>query len=250
MKRTTTIILCFVLLSGLVTMAGNFRYVSGGRLTVDERYDRDVDRVLEKRLRSWQSRLDGRMNQVIGRCENTLTVAHPEGSLNNFCTDMLLAQTRGTIGQAADAALLNNRAMRRSLPSGDVTVGMVYETLPFDDEVVVLELKGKDLQRLVETVARRGTETFAGIRLTVRGNRLESFTIGGQALDPDRIYRLVTIDYLADGSGGMSPLRRALSATPTGHYLRDCMIREIEMLTRAGQTVKGSVDGRFLRLEP
>ncbi|MBQ7162442.1 MAG: 5'-nucleotidase C-terminal domain-containing protein [Bacteroidales bacterium] len=250
MKRTTTVIFCIVLLSGLVATAGNFRYVSGGRLAVDKRYDADVDPVLEKRLRSWQSRLEGQMNQVIGHCDRTLSVEHPEGSLNNLCTDMLLAQTREVIGLPADAALLNNRGIRRSLPQGDITVGMVYEALPFDDEVVVLELKGSDLQRLVEAVARRGTETFANIRLTVRGNRLESFTIGGEELDPDRIYRLATIDYLAAGSGGMSPLRRALSSTPTGHYLRDCMIREIEMLTRAGQTVKGEVDGRFKRVEP
>lgn len=123
MKRTTTVIFCIVLLSGLVATAGNFRYVSGGRLAVDKRYDADVDPVLEKRLRSWQSRLEGQMNQVIGHCDRTLSVEHPEGSLNNLCTDMLLAQTREVIGLPADAALLNNRGIRRSLPQGDITVG-------------------------------------------------------------------------------------------------------------------------------
>jgi len=250
MKRILTTILFSALLTGFVPASGGFRYVSGGRLAVDERYDRDIDRALQRRLHSRYVQMEGQMNQVIGRCARRLKAEDPEGALNNFCADLLLRQTREIIGFEADLALINNHALRKDLPQGEITVGMVYEVLPFDDELVVLELQGKDLQRLVQTVARRGSETFADLRLTERDKHLVDFTVGGLALDPQRTYRLVTIDYLAEGSGGMSVLRSALSMTKTGYFLRDCMIREFEMATREGREVTSRIDGRFKSIEP
>ena len=93
---------------------------------------------------------------------------------------------------------------------GDITVGDVFEILPFENSLCVLTMKGTDLRRLFEAIASLHGEGVSGIRLEITkdGKLLNAF-VGEKPLKDDQLYTVATIDYLADGNGRMDAFLQA-----------------------------------------
>jgi 2',3'-cyclic-nucleotide 2'-phosphodiesterase (5'-nucleotidase family) len=103
----------------------------------------------------------------------------------------------------------NNGGIRAGLPRGPITYGQLYAVLPFDNQLMALDLTGAQVLRILEQslVERAGAMQVAGMTFRFSmskpvGQRVLEATVGGQPLDPERVYRLVTIDYLAAGGDG------------------------------------------------
>jgi 2',3'-cyclic-nucleotide 2'-phosphodiesterase (5'-nucleotidase family) len=75
---------------------------------------------------------------------------------------------------------------------------------------LVLDLKGQDLIDAMKVYASRGGD---GVSSQVRATfdpdtkELVSLTVNGKAVDPDKTYKVATIDYLAGGGDYMTPLK-------------------------------------------
>lgn len=106
--------------------------------------------------------------------------------------------------------LVNMGGLRNILPEGDITVGDVFEILPFENSLCVLTMKGTDLRRLFEAIASLHGEGVSGIRLEITkdGKLLNAF-VGEKPLKDDQLYTVATIDYLADGNGRMDAFLQA-----------------------------------------
>ena len=109
--------------------------------------------------------------------------------------------------------------LRNILPEGDITVGDVFEILPFENSLGVLTMKGTDLRRLFEAIASLHGEGVSGIRLeiTKNGKLLNAF-VGEKPLKDDQLYTVATIDYLADGNGRMDAFLQAEKTQPYADY--------------------------------
>ncbi len=82
---------------------------------------------------------------------------------------------------------------------------------PFDNRIVVEEISGADLADAFDVMASRGGDgVSAGVEAVFdpATKKCTSITIGGKPLDKGRIYRVATIDYLANGGDYMEPLTR------------------------------------------
>ncbi len=92
---------------------------------------------------------------------------HPpatESPLANLMTDALLEAS------GADIAIHNVvGGIRNTLPEGELTFGAVYEMFPFDNRVVLLQLSGRDLRKLIATQAHNHGRRlgFSGMRVFV-----------------------------------------------------------------------------------
>jgi 5'-nucleotidase/UDP-sugar diphosphatase len=104
--------------------------------------------------------------------------------------------------------------------------------LPFDNTVVVVELDGKAMGRLLEHMAvgaaRKGKgfpQVSSGLemRLEAGSGRITQVLIGGKPLDPDSTYRVATNSYLAAGGDGYRILA-------DGDYIQDTSICQREAL--------------------
>jgi 2',3'-cyclic-nucleotide 2'-phosphodiesterase (5'-nucleotidase family) len=67
-----------------------------------------------------------------------------EYPLGNLMADALRVST------GAHASLVNNGAIRRAMPEGAVTYGMLYELQPFQNELVTVEVTGAQLRAGLE----------------------------------------------------------------------------------------------------
>lgn len=89
---------------------------------------------------------------------------NPESSLGNLITDILQESLD------ADVSILNvSGGLRANLPAGDLTYGSVFEMFPFDNRVVILELTGGDLRKVIAKQAHNHLRRagFSGMSVDV-----------------------------------------------------------------------------------
>jgi 5'-nucleotidase len=95
------------------------------------------------------------------------------------------------------------------LPKGPISFGQLYAVLPFDNQLMALDLTGDQVLNILEHSVSSSPGKMLVAGMTFRfdmsrpaGNRIVEATVAGVPLDPARLYRVVTIDYLASGGDG------------------------------------------------
>ncbi len=170
--------------------------------------DPDVAMIVDER----RSEVEKYTSRIVGRTTRLLQYSRDESPVGNLVTDALL-DYGGRQGWRSDVAFYNSAGLRADIPAGDVTYGQLYEVLPFSDVVISLDMRGDQLRAVFEKVAGG-----AG-RLAVSGgvfayhyggasdHRLISVSVGGQPIDPGRVYHVVATDYLLGGGDGHDEFR-------------------------------------------
>jgi 2',3'-cyclic-nucleotide 2'-phosphodiesterase (5'-nucleotidase family) len=105
---------------------------------------------------------------------------------------------------------VNLGGLRTDLPAGDITVGDLLRVLPFDNALVVVQMQGRMIRQIFERKSRRGSSGIAqyGAQVVVdpdapEGERVRELLVGGKPVEPDKLYRVVTTDYLLEGNSGL-----------------------------------------------
>ncbi len=143
--------------------------------------------------------------EVVGKLDKAMT--HDRSSANvtelgYWVSDLMRKATGTQIG------LNNGGGLRRSLEAGTVTMGDLYEIMPFDNTLVTMTVTGEHLKQLVDHGIEADDMTdgqFAGIKVVYNKskeyeNRVVSITLeDGTPIEMDKTYTLVTNDYIAGG---------------------------------------------------
>ena len=115
---------------------------------------------------------------------------------------------------------MNNGGLRSTLPKGEITKGMIFELMPFENELVILELGSDDYIQLLQYITKRGGEPFAGVNIIMD----EKGSVLSQSLDLNGgKIRVLTSDYLANGGDKMS-FFKGKKQKKVGIKLRDAII--------------------------
>jgi 2',3'-cyclic-nucleotide 2'-phosphodiesterase (5'-nucleotidase family) len=131
--------------------------------------------------------------------------------------------------------------MRCEWPAGAITKEKVFELMPFDNELVVLTLKGEDVIALCESFARYGGQGVAGMRVTVIDGHLADVQVGGKAVNPKALYTVATSDYLSGGTDHMDALTRYVDYWRSELKIRDLYLEAVQ----TQDTIRAAVDGRM-----
>lgn len=186
--------------------------------------------------------LEREMDVKLGYAPEDLWVGAPECPLVNWTCDALLDAAREVYPSGhVDISIVNVGGVRNVWPAGDITVGAVFEIMPFDNKLVVLTLRGEDVIALCESFAKYGYQGVGGMRVTIIDNRLSDVTIGGKAVDPKALYTVATSDYLSGGADHMDALKNHVDCWESNLIIRDLYI---EAVKKQG-TVRAAVDGRM-----
>jgi 2',3'-cyclic-nucleotide 2'-phosphodiesterase (5'-nucleotidase family) len=206
------------------------------------------DRAMEALLAPYRATLQREIAVVIGTAEARIVEAEPEGPLGNLVADAMLAAAEPRSKGPVHMALANDGGLRVPLREGPVTVGDVYEVMPFENMLTVLELSGRDVARLAEQVARTRGEPIAGwsFEMSTDPVVVRDLRVRGRPLDPRRTYRIVVPDYLANGGGYWDVLWDPVDREDLEVLLRDAIIDHV---TELG-TVQPTTDGRIRAAAP
>lgn len=221
--------------------------VKGGMIAIDSVWDARPDEVAAAVLKPYKEKVDAMMYEVIGTSEMKMDKGAPESLLSNLVASVLQQAAVRVLGKPADMGLVNMGGLRNILPKGDITVGAVYEILPFENSLCILTMKGAEMKRLFKAIASLHGEGVSGIRLEItREGELLNAAIGGKPVEDDRLYTVATIDYLADGNGSMDAFLQAEKREcPEGATLRGLFLDYVREQTAAGKAVTSRLDGRI-----
>ena len=157
----------------------------------------------------------------------------------------LVAQSMSHAFPEADVAITNAGEHRASLTESTVRREHIHDVMPFDNKLLLMEIKGKKLRQLFEigTSGAHGMLQIHGARLTLHANqskrrdlngdgnkevwessRLCDGSVQGRPIDPRKTYRIVTTDFLATGGDHLGTAFEEAILLEEGAMLRDAIL--------------------------
>ena len=202
---------------------------------------------IEAIVAPYRQQLGERLGEVLGHATAPFVKADPEGGLDNLVADALFAEVQAHSRDTVHLVLINEGGLRVPIGAGPVRLRHAYELLPFENYITVLDLSGAEVERLADEIAAANGEPIAGWSMELRGNDAVNVRVGSDAVDPERSYRLATVDYLVNGGGRWTVLWEAGARTRED---LDVLIRDlfVSYMRRQG-TVTPTLDGRIRRTE-
>ena len=189
----------------------------------------------------YKNALDSQMNVVIGTNAVTLTSKKPEGSLGDFFADAIKEQTEKLYNKKIDIAFFNSGGLRiPEIPKGNIKVTTIYELMPFDNEIIVLNIDGNILMKVLEYSAKRGGDPISGVRYIIKNSLPIDILVNNEPIDLNKRYVFATNDYLANGGDNMNFLKE-IPQEKKNTKLRDMLF---EYFRTHPQPLNKTTDGR------
>ena len=174
-----------------------------------------------------------------------------ESSLGNLLADLTIKEGdpifyRRT-GKHIDFCLLNHGGIRAPLPKGAVRIRDAYRVMPFENIIVVVEMKGGRVLELLNYVGKsKRANPVSGLQIQFNEDgSLSKATVRGEPFDISQNYYVATIDYLQQGGGGMTFFADPVNLYSLDYKLRNAMIDHLAKK----DTLTGVKDGRFKKLK-
>ncbi len=207
-----------------------------------------VDSISLEIIKPYKAKMEKQMNDVIGVTEFALTKNSPEGLLGNFGADLVLKTANDKHkfenGRKVDFCILNNGGFRVDLPQGNITTGKIFELMPFDNKIVIIELKGSEVKTLCEFIVSKNGIPMSGVKIGVKQGKLNSIFIDNQLFDENKTYYVATSDYLASGGDNLTFWAKS-PVIPLEIKIRDAILNYVKSETAKGNKIKSSIDGRY-----
>jgi 2',3'-cyclic-nucleotide 2'-phosphodiesterase (5'-nucleotidase family) len=201
----------------------------------------------------YKNKLENRMSEVINESVVDMEIGVPEGILGNYISDLVLSSGRLMSSESIDFCLLNNGGLRTPILKGEVTRGMIYELMPFENELVVLTMSGEKIAELIAYIAKKtygatnakSGVPVSGIRIRLGDGEVTDVMIGVKQFDPMQEYRVITSDYLSQGGDDMAFFLEPLKTVSLNIKLRDVILDYIQNLASKDIKMNGALDGRI-----
>lgn len=187
-------------------------------------------------------------NQVIGKATADFPHSPDETQttlLGNWVTDVMRKAVN------ADIAIQNGGGLRRDLPAGNITMGLLYEIMPFDNTLFTMDLTGAQVRAAIEHGIMSEDfkpGQFSGVMVKYdstkeAGSRIvEIKLVDGTPLDDSKIYKVVTNDFQAGGGDKYTMFLEGKNGKDTAIPVRDVLVNEI----KAKGTISPADDERLI----
>jgi 2',3'-cyclic-nucleotide 2'-phosphodiesterase (5'-nucleotidase family) len=206
----------------------------------------DEDSTLINFIAPYKEQVGVEMNKIIGEVKMMITRGQPESSLGNWASDATFVQCEKYLGMKLDFAVLNLGGLRiLSIPKGPITKGKLFELMPFDNTLVAVEMMGKDLPLLFDHIAKKGGWPVSKhIKMLIKDGKATQLTISGLAINPEKIYKIATNNYIANG-GDKCAFFKDKKKLETGKLFRDGLIEYVMEETKGKRMLEASIEGRI-----
>lgn len=192
-----------------------------------------------------KQKLDKEMNVVVAVSEEVMKAGKPESLLSNWCTDVYRQAASEYLKEPVDMAVVNMGSLRSQLPKGNITVGNIFQLMPFENELVILWLKGSEVDKLLQIFAKENGQGVSGVKMDIKDETAINILIDGKQLDENKLYSIATNDYLAGGNDRMIPLASPVKKIETGLKIRNILMEYVIRENLNGRKIQSKLDGRI-----
>jgi 2',3'-cyclic-nucleotide 2'-phosphodiesterase (5'-nucleotidase family) len=178
-----------------------------------------ADESIEQLISPFRDSIQIEMGVYIATSPLDLIVGRPSSSLGNWVADAIFVdQTKSIRLKQPVMCLLNTGGIRSTINKGEITLGDMYRLMPFDNEIVWIELPASSLLEIESYLKKTTGEPIANAY--VRKGKL---AINGWRDTTSRFW-VITSDYLANGGDKMTFFSKRLTFNRTGRLMRDALI--------------------------
>jgi len=211
---------------------GNVTEAVGGPILMDASVT--ADPAVKARIAEAAAPLDEIRNTVVAEAAAPIQGDRSfcravECEMGNLITDAMLDRVKD---QGIDIAIQNGGGIRASIDAGEVTMGEVLTVLPFQNTLSTFQVSGATIMAALENGVSQvedGAGRFpqvAGMSYTAdltkpAGERVMDVMVGGMALDMEKVYGVVSNNYVRNGGDGYAMFKEAMNAYDYGPDLAD-----------------------------
>ncbi|WP_188050444.1 5'-nucleotidase C-terminal domain-containing protein [Flavobacterium sp. GP15] len=186
---------------------------------------------IENFIKPYREHINKDLDSILAYCPVTLDKSGKwQSTIGNLMADVSLM--RGNLvfeareNKKIDICLLNSGGVRSILPKGNVTARNAFEIMPFENSMVVIALKGEQINEMVDFfIADKKPHPLSGITFTIdKNNQSKNILVQGKPLQKETIYYVGTNDYLSDGGDNMNFFKKAVQKFYLDYKLRDILI--------------------------
>ena len=189
------------------------------------------------------------LKEVVGHSAGLLVNirTEPDLPLGNIVADALREKGSSYFKVPMDFAISNYGGIRNPLPEGAILMDDVEAMFPFKNYMCYAKVRGSNLQRLLEQLAKtQAFQAVSGCKVKVKAHELVEAEVGGEPIDPDRLYNVTTIDLLLSGGDGIAIGALAEDVVLTDVLVKDVMLEYFQKMEAEGKVVDGQKDGRVI----
>ena len=236
--------------------AGNVTEASGEPILIDGTVEEDADALA--RVAELAGPLDEIRNEIVAETASPIEGDRSfcravECEMGNLITDAMLDRVKD---QGIQVAIQNGGGIRASIDAGPVTKGEVLTVLPFQNTLSTFQVTGATLVEALENGVSQLEDgagrfpqvagmTYAFDPKAEAGSRISDVMVGGAPVDMEKVYGVVSNNYVRNGGDGYDMFKDAMNAYDFGPDLADVTA---EYLAAQGPFTP-YIDGRITKKE-
>ncbi len=208
---------------------------------------------IESYIKPYRDNIQKDLDSVLAYSVNTYSKA--DGDLNtaigNFMADAVYSESNpifnSRTGKNIDMVLLNHGGIRSVLSKGYVTKRTAFQLMPFENSIVVLAMKGTQINSIVEYLkTKKRPHPISKLKLVLdKDYNVFEALINGEKIDKNKTYYVATNDYLYNGGDNMTFFKTNDSLYVLNYKIRNALIDKFKKL----DTINPVIDDRFIQIK-
>lgn len=251
MKYNYLFICFFLVILNSCKQENNLYKIEGKQITISDSLETNPD--IEAFIKPYREHVEKDLDSVLSYAVNTYSKTDGEfnTAIGNLMADAVYEEAnpifKNRTGHDIDIVLLNHGGIRSIISKGNVTTKTAYEVMPFENAVVVVELKGQQVQEMINYLAKaKRAHPISGIKLVLdKDFKVKSATIKSEPIDMNKTYFVATNDYLYLGGDNMSFLKTNDSLYTIDYKIRNVLIDYF----KKKDTLNPKIDDRFIQIK-
>ncbi len=242
MKYILCILYCLVLLFGCKSK----NYLADEQVSYYRMSQTVLDSTAENQIIPYRKKMEEKMNEVVGVMRKSLVKGSPESTMGNWLSDLIHEQSELKAGRKIDFTILNLGGLRiPSLPEGKITRGNIFELLPFENTINLVELDSATVVQLFQHIAKKGGWPMSHASFLIYNIKVRDIKIKGKPLSNNKKYIVAMPDYIANG-GDNTFFLKDLPKENIKLLLRDATIEYMKNQYRQNKIMDAELDDRIL----
>lgn len=222
--------------------------IEGKQIQITENFQnladtRIIDNLnkIEETTKPYREKIDFNLNLILSEAPETIDkIGEWQTPMGNFLADLTFEKASKLFqqkeGKAIDICLLNTGGIRSVISKGAITARNAFEIMPFENSCVVIGFNASQIIEVINfIIVDKKPHPLSGLSFTIdKNNKAQNILVNGSSLQYDKLYYVVTSDYLANGGDNMVFFKNGIEKYDLEYKLRNLIIdyfKETKIIT-------------------
>lgn len=203
--------------------------IEAKEIGITDKYSEDAS--IENFIKPYRDKIDADLSKVLSNAPETIDKSGEwQTPMGNFLADITFEKSNKVFQirekKGIDICLLNHGGIRSIIPKGNITARNAYEVMPFENSAIVIGLKVEQITEMITyIISEKKPHPLKGLTFTIDKNfQPKTILINGNPLQNDKVYYVVTSDYLANGGDNMLFFKKGIEKYVLDYKLRNIII--------------------------